>query len=603
MNEFLFSDFAEVSTEDWKNQILKDLKGNPWDKVTWETEEGFKIEPFYRKEDITDLPRVYKRTNGWLVTETVTSESELSDLSKKGADAVVLVGNGQTGKPSGLKITSSGDLERLAGLTGNLPLVVSLGNQIASFSDSLKKLTLSHNIVLGDFDPYGSALKDGELGIEENTIGKTFSSLAGTKGFAGVGIHSYFLRDAGASIGQELTYSLSWGVDYLNRHLDAGVGIEDAAANIWFWMGIGSDYFTEIAKFRAFRILWTEILNAYKPGLGESLPALIVGRTSNFQFTAYDPYVNMLRGTTAAMSAVMGGADFVSVLPFDSEYSAQQELGKRIARNSQLLLRYESYLDKVEDPAAGSYYLEVLTKKLAESAWAKFQGLEKDGGFGEAIKKGSIQKDIRDRADKKRNSLATKKEILLGTNQYPLPSERHPELKTSLEETNGQINPKKQTTYASLISVRLSYEFDKWRNLTDAHVAAGKKLPKIFLLTIGDLTMRKARAGFSSNFLGCLGYEIVDNLGFVSVKEGVAKAKELGCEIVVLCSSDEEYATYLPEFVSEMKSQLANSWKLLAGYPKDLISQAESLGIDDFIHMKRNIVEFMEKAQTKWIGK
>ncbi|TGK54491.1 methylmalonyl-CoA mutase [Leptospira kanakyensis] len=603
MNEFLFSDFAEVSTEDWKNQILKDLKGNPWDKVTWETEEGFKIEPFYRKEDITDLPRVYKRTNGWLVTETVTSESELSDLSKKGADAVVLVGNGQTGKPSGLKITSSGDLERLAGLTGNLPLVVSLGNQTASFSDSLKKLTLSHNIVLGDFDPYGSALKDGELGIEENTIGKTFSSLAGTKGFAGVGIHSYFLRDAGASIGQELTYSLSWGVDYLNRHLDAGVGIEDAAANIWFWMGIGSDYFTEIAKFRAFRILWTEILNAYKPGLGESLPALIVARTSNFQFTAYDPYVNMLRGTTAAMSAVMGGADFVSVLPFDSEYSAQQELGKRIARNSQLLLRYESYLDKVEDPAAGSYYLEVLTKKLAESAWAKFQGLEKDGGFGEALKKGSIQKDISDRADKKRNSLATKKEILLGTNQYPLPSERHPELKTSLEETNGQINPKKQTTYASLVSVRLSYEFDKWRNLTDAHVAAGKKLPKIFLLTIGDLTMRKARAGFSSNFLGCLGYEIVDNLGIVSVKEGVAKAKEQGCEIVVLCSSDEEYATYLPEFVSEMKSQLANSWKLLAGYPKDLISQAESLGIDDFIHMKRNIVEFMEKAQTKWIGK
>lgn len=115
--------------------------------------------------------------------------------------------------------------------------------------------------------------------------------------------------------------------------------------------------------------------------------------------------------------------------------------------------------------------------------------------------------------------------------------------------------------------------------------------------------MRKARAGFSSNFLGCLGYEIIDNLGFSSVKEGVTKAKEQGCEIVVLCSSDEEYATYLPEFAAEMKSQLTNSWKLLAGYPKDLITQAESLGIDDFIHMKRNIVEFMEKAQTKWIGK
>lgn len=603
MNEFLFSDFPEVSTEDWKNQILKDLKGNPWDKVTWETEEGFKIEPFYRKEDISDLPRVYKRTNGWNVTETITSESELTDLSKKGADAVVLISQGENEKLPGLKIGSSQDLERLLGLTGNLPLVVSLEEKTPTFSDSLKKLTPSHNTVLSDFDPYGSAIKNGELGTEENSIGKTFASLAGTKGFSGVGIHSYYLRDAGASIGQELAYSLSWGVDYLNRHLDAGVKIEDAAANVWFWMGIGSDYFTEIAKFRAFRILWTEILNAYQAGLGESLPALIVARTSSFQFTAYDPYVNMLRGTTTAMSAVMGGADFVTVLPFDSEYSAQQELGKRIARNSQLLLRYESFLDKVEDPAAGSYYLEVLTKKLSESAWAKFQDLEKDGGFGEALKKGFIQKEISVRAEKKRNALANKKEILLGTNQYPLASERHPELKSSLEATNGQISTQKQGTYLRLLPVRLSYEFDKWRNLTDTHVASGKKLPKVFLLTIGDLTMRKARAGFSSNFLGCLGYEIIDNLGFSSVKEGVTKAKEQGCEIVVLCSSDEEYATYLPEFAAEMKSQLTNSWKLLAGYPKDLITQAESLGIDDFIHMKRNIVEFMEKAQTKWIGK
>lgn len=603
MNEFLFSDFPEVSTEDWKNQILKDLKGNPWDKVTWETEEGFKIEPFYRKEDITDLPRVYKRSSGWNVTETVTSEQELSDLPKKGADAAVLISHEENGNLFGLKINTTADFEKLAGLTGNLPLIFSLATRTINFTDSLKKLIPSHNTVLGDFDPYGTALLCGELGTDEPTIGKSFSNLSGTKGFAGVGIHSYTLRDAGASIGQELAYSLSWGVDYLNRHLDAGVSIEDAASNLWFWMGIGSDYFTEIAKFRAMRILWTEILNAYKPGLGETVPALLVARTSSFQFTAYDPYVNMLRGTTSAMSAVMGGADFVSVLPFDSEYSAQQELGKRIARNSQLLLRYESFLDKVEDPAAGSYYLEVLTKKLAETAWSKFQTLETEGGFGEALKQGKIQKEIRERADKKRNALATKKEILLGTNQYPLPSERHPELSTSLEETSKLKNFSSSSTYERLAPIRLSYEFDKWRNITDVHVSSGKTLPKIFLLTIGDLTMRKARAGFSSNFLGCLGYEIIDSLGFPTVKEGVNRAKELSAEIVVLCSSDEEYANYLPEFANEMKAQLPNSWKLLAGYPKDLITQAESLGIDDFIHMKRNIVEFMEKAQTKWIGR
>lgn len=140
MNEFLFSDFPEVSTEDWKNQILKDLKGNPWDKVTWETEEGFKIEPFYRKEDTKDLPRVYKRNPGWNVTETITSESELSDLSKKGADAAILISHEEKGNQFGLKISSASDLEKLAGLTGNLPLVISLATRTATFSDSLKKL-------------------------------------------------------------------------------------------------------------------------------------------------------------------------------------------------------------------------------------------------------------------------------------------------------------------------------------------------------------------------------------------------------------------------------------------------------------------------------
>lgn len=603
MNEFLFSDFPEVSTEDWKNQILKDLKGNPWDKVTWETEEGFKIEPFYRKEDLPVLPRVFKRNPGWKVTESVTTNSEANSLSEKGVDAVILISHEENGTHYGCKIASPSDLETLAKSNGGIPLIVSLATRTPNFAQTLKKLIPSHNTVLGDFDPYGTALLCGELGCEENSIGTSFASLSGTKGFAGVGIHSLYLRDSGASISQELAYSLAWGVDYLNQHLDAGVSIEDAAANIWFWMGIGSDYFTEIAKFRVMRILWTEILNAYKPGLGESHPALILAQTSNFQYSAYDPYVNMLRGTTAAMSAVIGGADFISVSPFDSEYTTKQELGKRIARNAQLLLRYESFLDKVEDPASGSYYLEVLTKKLAETAWEKFQSIEKDGGFGASLKKGIIQKEITTRASKKREALASKKEILLGTNQYPLPTERHSELKDSISETEKRISYSEKSTYERLVPLRLSFEFDKWRNKTDLHVAAGKKAPKVFLLTIGDLTMRKARAGFSSNFIGCLGYEIIDNLGFSSVKEGVTKAKELGAEIVVLCSSDEEYATYLPEFVSEMKSQLPNSWKLLAGYPKDLISQAESLGIDDFIHMKRNLVGFMEKAQTKWIGK
>ncbi|TGM13672.1 methylmalonyl-CoA mutase, partial [Leptospira selangorensis] len=172
MNEFLFSDFPEVSTEDWKNQILKDLKGNPWDKVTWETEEGFKIEPFYRKEDLPVLPKVLKRTPGWKVTETVTAESETNSLNTKGVDAVILVSHEEDGKHFGCKLSSPSDLDSLAKTLESMPLIVSLATRTPQFAPVLKKLVSSHNTVLGDFDPYGTALLCGELGCEEENIGK-----------------------------------------------------------------------------------------------------------------------------------------------------------------------------------------------------------------------------------------------------------------------------------------------------------------------------------------------------------------------------------------------------------------------------------------------
>ncbi len=610
MNELLFSEFPEISKDDWKNTIIKDLKGQPYEKIQWQTHDGILIEPFYRKEDLPkSLPNLQKSERGWWITDQILIATSIEDANKQaklslanGADAILFTAHAEGGKSFGVPIQNPKEVASLlAGIDlSKTPVILSLANRTPEFATAINEASATAKLVLGDYDPYGTAILCGELGATEQDVITHLKNLCSkTKNTKHTAIHSYYLRDAGASISQELSFALSWGVEYLNILVDSGVSPEMAANSIWFWMGVGSDYFTEIAKFRAFRILWAQILNAYKPGLGDSHQPIIQAMTTEWNFTAYDPHVNILRGTTAAMSAVIGGSDFVIVSPFDRFYTNQSEFGVRIARNSQLLLRHEAHLDKVEDPANGSYYLELLTIELARTAWSSFQSTEKDGGFHKALKSGTIQSTIESSARKLRDEVSSKKQTLLGTNQYPLTTERHPELKENIDKTKTILDFPNNHTYKRIDPVRLSYDFDRLRLKTDLHVASGKPVPKVFLLTIGDLTMRKARAGFASNFIGCLGYEIKDSNGFASIKEGIAAAKQANANIVVLCSSDEEYANLIPEFGDAIKTELPNAWAIVAGYPKDLISLAESKGIGDFIHLKRNLIEFMEKAQNR----
>jgi methylmalonyl-CoA mutase len=610
LNKLLFSEFPEVTSEDWKNTILKDLKGQPFEKVEWQTEDGLTIEPFYRKENLpSSLPTINKKERGWKITESILESSSIALANEtaktalsSGADALLFYSHEENGKVFGVPLPTPMDVSRLLnGIELSVtPIILSLANRTPDFAKDIRLLSKNAKLFLVDYDPYGTALLCGELGASEEKVKSNLASVISSSDSEKlICVHSYYLRDAGATISQELTYALSWGVDYLNLLIESGVTPAVAAPSIWFWMGIGSDYFTEIAKFRAFRILWSQVLNAYVPGLGDSSQAMIQASTTSWNFTAYDPHVNILRGTTAAMSAVIGGADFVHVNPYDAIYAKTSEFGLRIARNSQLLLRHESHLDKVEDPASGSYYLEILTNQLSEQAWKAFQKTESEGGFHKAITSGKVQSAIESSAKQKRDAAASKKQTLLGTNQYALTKERHPDLQNDISKTKNLLAFPNNGTYKRLDPVRLSWDFDRLRVLTDTHVASGKPVPKVFLLTIGDLTMRKARAGFSSNFIGCLGYEIIDNSGFASIVEGITAAKQEKADLVVLCSSDEEYVSFLTEFAEGMKKEMPNAWPIVAGYPKDLIAAANEKGITDFIHLKRNLIEFMEKAQAR----
>jgi methylmalonyl-CoA mutase len=291
--------------------------------------------------------------------------------------------------------------------------------------------------------------------------------------------------------------------------------------------------------------------------------------------------------------------DSITVTPFDAPYKTPDEFSERIARNQQLLLKEESHLDKVVDPAGGSYYVETLTVSIAQEAWKLFLGVEEKGGFVACVNEGEIQAAVNASSVKRHQDMARRKEILLGTNQFP----NFNEFAAEKIENGGCCCAKKEGEAAScgcasegdaakaLRSERQASDFEALRLATE-HAA---NRPKVFMLTIGNLAMRLARAQFSSNFFGCAGYEIIDNIGFKTVQEGLDAAMEKNADIVVLCSSDDEYAQFAPE-----------AFKLLEGRAEFVVAGApactdelKALGIENFIHVRSNVLETLQQFNQR----
>jgi methylmalonyl-CoA mutase len=412
--------------------------------------------------------------------------------------------------------------------------------------------------------------------------------------FSIIAVNGTRYRNAGSSIIQELGFSLSEGVEYLTQVTERGVSIDKVAPNIKFNFGIGPNYFMEIAKVRAARYLWAQVVKAY----GASNPSYsrmnIHAVTADWNKTLYDPYVNMLRTTTESMSAIIAGIDSLTVRPFDSVFSEPGDFSERIARNQQLLLKEESYLDKVVDPGAGSYYIESITDALIGEAWKLFLEVESVGGFIEAFRQGFIQDRVKQSAEKKLNDIAIRKEVLLGTNQYPNINERvGKEIDAAVfpapeDEKTGKMGK-------PLTEGRAGQQFAALRYKTDQY-ALKKKRPKVFLFPYGNLAMRLARLQFSSNFFGCAGFGIIDNLGFKTIDDGIRAVHEKDPDIVVICSSDEEY----PDIVPEIAGKLGDSTILVvAGYPKSSLEQLQEAGIRHFIHIRSNVLETLQGFQDE----
>ncbi len=336
-------------------------------------------------------------------------------------------------------------------------------------------------------------------------------------------------------------------------------------------------------------MLWAQIVKQY--GVAEDLCKMAVhASTSRYNQTIYDAHVNLLRSQTETMSAALAGVDSITTVPFDTPYQTPDDFSERIARNQQFLLKEESHLDKVVDPAGGSYYVETLTVSIANEAWKLFIEVEENGGFFAQVTNGDVQKAIRETSEKRHTDVARRKEILLGTNQYPNINEMAAgKIKNS--EGCGCGCGMEENAGAGLPVSRAASDFEALRLATEA----ASNRPKVFMLTIGNLAMRLARAQFSTNFFGCAGYEIIDNLGFETVEKGVDEALAKGADIVVLCSSDDEYATLAPEAFKYLDGRAEF---VVAGAPV-CTDDLKAIGINDFVHVRCNVLETLRDFNNR----
>jgi methylmalonyl-CoA mutase len=457
MTSSLFSEFSPSEYSDWVNQVTKELKGKTTDSLISFTRDGISIQPMYTKDFpgrvVQEQP--VKNTSGWTITEEIAVDNEEEDnqviLDKiyRGANGLVLYVYDNVQLDVLLKNVQLQFIQLNFVVEGDGKTIIQKLVEVAK-NQGLHPDQLKGSV---NVDPIEAAARTGEW--KENAK-KDLSELkiltddapSGIKTFC---VNNNLFANAGATPAQQLGISLA--------HLHEYLLLTDNHQNNRFWlnMAIGNNYFEEIAKFRAVRRLWKYLLQQYKT---TGSPLYLFAETGLRNKTIYDPWVNMLRSATEAMSAAMGGCDEILVRSYDSAFREPNVIGSRVARNQQLIMAYESYFDKVQDPAAGSYFVENLTEELAEKGWAFFKEIEKEGGMIAALEKGWIQDKIETAAADEQEMFDQGKIVLLGTNLYPNKAEL---MKNQLEDPAFNENIASETSIRRLAARRLAEQYEKAR--------------------------------------------------------------------------------------------------------------------------------------------
>ena len=598
-SEKLFTEFPPVPTEKWEEVITADLKGADYErKLVWKTGEGFNVRPYYRAENLEGIKFLGSQAgefpyvrgthahNRWRVHQTVSvvcpkeANAEALKILNAGVDSL------------GFCIASA-DLDMLLkDICIPAVEITFCGEKMANVAELVLAKVEKEGIAKEDvriafcIDPLVKGLSSkGDFCSPngEKCIARIVELIHKTKEYKHVRIVTVAgqtFGNSGSTIVEELAFTLSAGHDYLVRLTDAGLDVDAAARKLRFSFSVSSNYFMEIAKFRAARMLWANIVKGYGPAKNCACKMQIHAETSRWNQTVYDPYVNMLRGTTEAMSATIAGVHSLEVMPFDASFENPTEFSKRIARNVELLLKNESHFDQVVDPAGGSYYVENLTQSIAAEAWKLFLEIEEKGGYTEAYKAGLIVERIKASAAAKDKNIATRRQTLLGANQYPNFTE------VAGKEITAESVTRKQAEGNVLVPYRGAMAFEEMRLQVDR---SGKE-PKAFMLTCGNLGMARARSQFSCNFFACAGIKVIDNTYFKSIEEGAKAALESKAQIVVVCASDDDYAEAAPK----VKELLGGKAILVVAGAPACAPELEAQGITNFINVKSNVLETLK---------
>ena len=450
MKHSLFSEFDPISSKQWKQKIQFELKGEDYnDTLIWNSPENIKVKPFYNQEDLQENLPVNPNANGFKICQNIfvfdlekSIERALESI-ERGADSIIFTIENET-----IDITRL--LEKLPLET--CEIYFNLNFISINYISKIETIAKSRNAkIYCNLDPIGQLAKDGNwFKTQEKDNFETLNLISKQVSNSSIiSINSSLYQNAGANMVQELAYSLAHANEYLNRIITINQPMV-------FKISVGTNYFFEIAKLRAYRILFNSIAKEYNPNLECHLVVTPTKRNK----TIYDYNVNMLRTTTECMSAIVGGADAIANLPYDALYHKDNEFGDRIARNQLLILKNESYFDKVNNPADGTYYIESLTHQFAEKALVLFKDIEANGGFLKQLNEGIIKRKIQESADKEQELFDSGNEVLLGTNKYPNKDDK---MKHDLELFPFvKVNPRK-TLITPIIEKRLAEKLEQER--------------------------------------------------------------------------------------------------------------------------------------------
>ncbi|WP_376967915.1 methylmalonyl-CoA mutase family protein (plasmid) [Azospirillum sp. A26] len=657
------AEFPPATREQWRALVERGLKGAAFEKrLVTRLYEGIAVQPLYTVEDWaaagdpSGFPGFAPFTrgghaggagpDGWdILTEhdipdpKAANAAILTDLLR-GATAIRLRFD-QLDRP-GIAIDRLDDLDRaLADVYPEMvPLSLDAGADAVAAAVLLTALwrrrSVSPDKARGAFnaDPIGTLAATGALpGSLEAALAGTAALAAWTAGsfpqVTAVGVDSSPWHDAGATESQDLAAAMATGVAYLRALTAAGMDIDTAFQQIAFTLSVGCDQFLSIAKLRAARRLWGRIGEA--SGASEAARAMhLTARTARRIMARRDPWVNMLRTTVAGFAAGVGGADAVAVLPFDAALGAPDEFARRIARNSQILLKEESSLARVADPAGGSWYVETLTEQLAQAAWAEFQDIERRGGIAVVLADGSLARAIAESWAQREANIARRKDPLTGVSEFPnifeqpvvrpvpVIRERTVTPHTPAVIGSGSLDDLVEaaaggTTRAGLTAAlargaparveplprhRLHENFDSLRDAADRHKMASGSWPAIFLANIGPVAQHTARATYAKNFFEAGGVQALGNSGFADAEAVAAAFRASGARIAVLCGSDALYEAHAAPFAHALKAAGAE-YLFLAGNPGDRRGDYVAAGIDEFVSVGCDVLSVLRATLAR----